>query len=468
MKKLFSTFTFILLLAVAAMAGNAKYVFYFIGDGMGVNHVHGTEAYFGSLAGHHPGTESLLFTTFPYAGVCTTYSESTNVTDSAAAGTALAGGKKTFNGRIGVDTTGTAVESIAAKAKKAGRAVGVTTTVGVDHATPAVFYAHQPDRNWYYEIALDIPKAGFDFHAGGGFHKPHTDKNGKEAPSIYPILEDAGYTIVGSADEYRAKKTSAGKMILTQGLDKGSDLPYAIDQKPGDLNLAQITECAIDFLTTGRNKNKGFFLMVEGGKIDGAGHGNDAATAFLETKDMDDAIKVAYEFYKKHPKETLIVVTADHETGGLSIGPEFYTTNLPVLRYQKCSQDVLSARISQLRKEKGRKATWEDARAILTENFGLFGPVYVRWEQEKTLRDEFEKTFHGRGVKMEDTWYASTEPLAAAAKRVLNQIAIVGWASANHTGAWVPVFAIGNGADLFTGKLDNTDIPKLISRAAGY
>ncbi len=195
----------------------------------------------------------------------------------------------------------------------------------------------------YYEIATDLPKAGFDFYAGAGFLKPTTTYDKKEAPSIFPMFEEAGYTIARGYNDYKAKAAAAGKMILIQeeGADTGS-LPYAIDSKEGDLTLAQITESAIDFLTKG--KNKGFFLMVEGGKIDWACHGNDAATVFHEVADMDNAVKVAYEFYKKHPKETLIVVTADHETGGIALGTGKYALNLKALENQKASAEVLSKR----------------------------------------------------------------------------------------------------------------------------
>lgn len=109
--------------------------------------------------------------------------------------------------------------------------------------------------------------------------------------------------------------------------------------------------------------------MVEGGKIDWACHGNDAATVFNEVKDMDDAIKVAYEFYKKHPKETLIVVTADHETGGIVLGTGKYALNLKALQYQKHSADGLSRRISELRKSKGNKVTWEDMKEFLVKKW---------------------------------------------------------------------------------------------------
>ena len=465
MKKLIYTLLFVLI-SVAAN-GQAKYVFYFIGDGMGVNQVNGTEMYQAERQNGRIGVEPLLFTQFPVATMATTFSATNSVTDSAAAGTALATGKKTYNSAISVGEDKNPIETVAEKAKKAGKKVGVTTSVSVDHATPAAFYAHQADRNMNYEIAIDLTKANFDFYAGGGFLKPDKTHDRKDAPNIFPIFEEAGYTVARGYNDYKAKSKDAGKMILIQ--EEGKDpscLPYAIDRKSDDLTLAQITESAIDFLTKG--KNKGFFLMVEGGKIDWACHANDAATVFNEVKDMDDAIKVAYEFYKKHPKETLIVVTADHETGGMGLGTIKYELSLKSLASQKQSQDILSRYITNLRKDKNNKVSWEDIQSLLADKMGFWKELPLSWEQERMLRDEYELSFRRRKAVFEETLYARTEPLAAAAKKVMNQIAMVGWTSVNHTAGYVPVFAIGIGSELFKGKMDNTEIPKRIAKAAGY
>ena len=318
-----------------------------------------------------------------------------------------------------------------------------------------------------YEIALDLPKANFDFYAGGGFLKPTTTYDKKEAPSIFPIFEEAGYTVARGYNDYKAKAAKAEKMILIQ--EEGANpscLPYAIDRKENDLTLAQITESAIDFLTKGNNK--GFFLMVEGGKIDWACHANDAATVFNEVKDMDNAIKVAYEFYKKHPKETLIVVTADHETGGIVLGTGKYELNLKALQHQKHSADGLSQRISELRKSKGNKVTWEDMKTFLGEEMGFWKQFPISWEQEKKLRDEFEKSFVKNKVVFAESMYSKSEPMAARAKEVMDEIAMVGWVSGGHSAGYVPVFAIGAGSQLFGEKIDNTEIPKRIAKAAGY
>ena len=166
MKRLMYVLFFVLLTSGMAYAQQAKYVFYFIGDGMGVNQVNGTEMYLAEQEGRI-GVKPLLFTSFPVASMATTFSATNSVTDSSAAGTALATGAKTYNGAIGMDDNKSVLQSVAERAKKSGKKVGVTTSVSVDHATPAAFYAHQPDRGMYYEIALDLPKAGFDFYAVG-------------------------------------------------------------------------------------------------------------------------------------------------------------------------------------------------------------------------------------------------------------------------------------------------------------
>lgn len=455
-----------MLLAVVAQAQQAKYVFYFIGDGMGLNQVNTTEMYLGEKQGRI-GIEPLCFASFPVAGMATSYSATNSITDSSAGGTALATGVKTYNGAIGVDANKERVMSVAERAKRAGKKVGVTTSVSIDHATPAAFYGHQPDRSMYYEIALQLPEAGFDFYAGSGFLKPARTFDKKDAPSIYPIFEQAGYTIARGLDEYKAKADDAGKMILMQKEGaNSSSLPYAIDRREGDLTLAQITESAIDFLS--RDNKKGFFLMVEGGKIDWACHSNDPATMVKEVIDMDNAVRVAYEFYKKHPKETLIVITADHETGGLALGNSNYTLNLKSLDCQKQSVDLLSRALTDLRKSKGNKATWEDVRALLTERMGFWGELTPTWEQEKMLRDEFESSFVRNKVVFEESLYSKTEPLAAVAKKVLSQMSKLGWTTGSHSAEYVPVFAVGAGSKLFMGKMDNTDIPKRIAKAAGY
>ena len=469
MKKLSFIITFVFLSILFVQAQQAKYVFYFIGDGMGVNQVLGTEMYRSELKGEI-GITPLLFTQFPFATVATTFSATNGVTDSAAAGTALATGNKTKNGTLGMKKDlETKINSVAAWAKDKGCRVGISTSVSVDHATPAAFYAHQAQRSSYYNVGLDLIKANYDFYAGSDFLDPTNKKGGDgSSESLYTLVDKAGYSVARGYKDYQKKAKKSDKMILLQpsSATDVSAIPYAIDRKKGDMTLAEITRAGINFLS--KDLSKGFFLMVEGGKIDWACHSNDAATAFNEVVDLDDAIKVAYEFYEQHPDETLIVVTADHETGGIVLGTGKYALNLKALQHQKHSADGLSQRISELRKSKGNKVTWEDMKTFLGEEMGFWKQFPISWEQEKKLRDEFEKSFIKNKVVFAESMYSKSEPMAARAKEVMDEIAMIGWVSGGHSAGYVPVFAIGAGSQLFGEKIDNTEIPKRIAKAAGY
>lgn len=470
MKKLSLLLSF-LLFVLSGYAQQAKYVFYFIGNGMGVNQVQGTELYRGELEGKI-GITPIWFTQFPYATTATTFSATNGVTDSAAAGTALATGNKTQNGTIGMkQDLQTEVSSVAVWAKNKGCRVGVTTSVSVDHATPAAFYAHDPSRGSYYKIGTDLYKAGFDFYAGSDFIDPNNkDNKDGNSENLYTMAEKNGYTIARGYKDYLKKCKKADKMILFQS-EKASEkdrtaIPYAIDRTKDDLTLADITRSAINFLS--KDLSKGFFLMVEGGKIDWACHSNDAATAFHEVADMDEAVKVAYEFYSQHPDETLIVVTADHETGGFVLGTGAYKLNLQVLKNQKVSESGFTRILNELRKKYNNNVSWEKVQQALKENFGFWDKVKLNEKQEERLLAKYNDTFKGKEAKLEKSEYAQDEPLAAEAKRIIDEIALVGWTSGGHSAGYVPVFAIGAGADLFQGRIDNTEIPIKIAKAAGY
>lgn len=470
MKKLSLLLSF-LLLVLSGYAQQAKYVFYFIGDGMGVNQVQGTELYRGELEGKI-GITPIWFTQFPYATTATTFSATNGVTDSAAAGTALATGNKTQNGTIGMkQDLQTEVSSVAVWAKNKGCRVGVTTSVSVDHATPAAFYAHDSSRGSYYKIGTDLYKARFDFYAGSDFIDPNNkDNKDGNSENLYTMVEKNGYTIARGYKDYLKKCKKADKMILFQS-EKASEkdrtaIPYAIDRTKDDLTLADITRSAINFLS--KDLSKGFFLMVEGGKIDWACHSNDAATAFHEVADMDEAVKVAYEFYSQHPDETLIVVTADHETGGFVLGTGAYKLNLQVLKNQKVSESGFTRILNELRKKYNNNVSWEKVQQALKENFGFWDKVKLNEKQEERLLAKYNNTFKGKEAKLEKSEYAQDEPLAAEAKRIIDEIALVGWTSGGHSAGYVPVFAIGAGADLFQGRIDNTEIPIKIAKAAGY
>lgn len=462
-------------LTLTSCAENApkqpKYVFYLILDGCGVNTVNGAEMYQAELQGKI-GRVPTLMTQFPVVGVASTFSVSNGVTDSAASGTALASGVKSYNGAMGVDADTIPVYSIASWAKDAGKLVGIGTSVCINHATPGAQYAHQWTRNNYYEIGLDLAASGFDFFGGSDFNVATGFRRDKTP--LYEVVADSGYTVVRGNEEYEAKKAEAEKLIYFQhqaesDVDTGS-LPYWIDRKPGQVTIADVMRAEIDFLYTKDTEKKGFFIMNEiGGKIDYACHPNDAATAFAEVAAADSAVKVCYDFYLQHPDETLIVITADHETGGLTVGCErgHYNLNLQLLQHQKCSDGAFTKKLQALRAETHNKVTWEQVKALLTENFGFFDAVEISDQEETMLKDIYVRSFVGK-MENEKNLYYENEPMTGAAVRLLDSKAYVGWTSGSHTAGLVPVYAVGVGSEQFTKHTDNAEIPITIANVAGY
>ncbi len=397
MKK-FSLLTLILLLPLVASAQQkAKYVFYFIGDGMGFNHVSLTEYWLGYTQDVFD-SRPLSFSAFPVLGWAVTHSESNLITDSAAAGTALSTGSKTKNGMLATEPDSTALESISYKIHDAGYKVGISSTVGINHATPAAFYGHNVNRGNYYEIASEIPASEFEFFAGGGAIESTGDD--EDRVSVYEAIEKGGYVIAEGMDDFAARKDGAEKMMLLQKDGRlRTELPYAIDMKEDDMTQADLVRASIDFLYD--ENGEGFFVMSEGGRIDWASHGNDTKAVILETLSLSDAVAEAVRFYNEHPDETLIVVTADHETGGLTLSWEKgYNLYFDKLEEISCSKDKVS-------------------------------------EEERERMNEISHEAH------------------------------IGWTTGDHSAANVPVFAIGAGSDLFSGRMDNTDIPKRICEAMG-
>jgi alkaline phosphatase len=409
------------------------------------------------------GRIPLLMTQFPYSGQAATFSSSWGITDSAASGTCLASGKKTNNGMIGMTPDGKPVYSVASKLKEEGWGIGIMSSVPVDHATPASHYAHAEKRYEYYKIGTHLTQSGFNFFGGGGFQSPMNKENASDI-NLYELTQQAGYSIVGSYDEAK-QNIHVDKMLFVPASDlanpnKGAGaLPYAIDRKEGDLSLAQIVDIAIQHLS----KYDHFFMMAEGGKIDYASHANDGGTVLREVIDFDNAIKVAYDFYMQHPDETLIVITADHETGGMALGNSDYVLNLKVLAEQKCSSDLLSDQLSDLYKKAGKDLTWAQVKEVISKNTGLYAAVEMTEQEDKELQDAYANMMKHQGV--EKTLYKDLNALAAKSLAILNQKSRLGWTSKGHTASAVPVFAIGVGAERFTGWHDNTEIAPLIYKA---
>ena len=449
--------------------GKAKYVFYFIGDGMGVNQVNAAETYLGALQGRI-GIQPLCFPSFPYSAFVNTQSATNGVTDSAAGGTALACGQKTKNGTLGMlkDLT-TSVSSIADWARNSGAAVGITTSVAIDHATPAAFYAHVKERHEQYTIGKQLVESANDFYAGSDFTIP-TDPEYPNGNTLYEEANSKGFTIARGYADYQNKAANAKKMILLQSEEASKadrySIPYALDRKDGDLTLTDITRAGIDFLMKKQGEKNGFFMMIEGGKIDWACHANDLA--FIpELIDMDNAVKVAYDFYKQHPDETLIIVTADHETGGIVLSRGLYEINLAAVGNQRITIEKLGKELHKMHDVKGDKLLWDDVKTFLAENFGFWDKISLTDEQTQRLESSFKKIMDGTS-KDQRTLYQNDDELAVTVRSIMSECAQVGWHVTSHSNGYVPCFAIGAGADQIHGRIDNTEIPKIVAKAAGW
>ena len=434
-----------------------KYIFYFIGDGMGMGHVLAAQTYNRMILENE---EPLLMMQFPVSGAITTYSASSPVTDSAAAGTALAAGYKTKNGMLGMDADTIPVESIAAQLFERGYGVGLVTSVPPDDATPGAFYAHVPNRGMYYDITVQAAKSGYQF-LGGSKLRGTTDKNGNPN-DLMDVLKRYQMEYVQGAQEARASTSERILMVNPEGIDT-YQIGFTIDSIPGALTLPEMTDVCISHLEKWCPEK--FFMMVEGGNIDYSGHSNDGGTAIKEIINFNQAIKVAYDFYNKHPEETLIVVTADHDTGGLAIGSIFtgYNMQPQYIDYQKISKDRFNDECKAILQSR-RIFTWEDMKEMLEEQLGLWKGVPVTEKQTEMLKEKFIKTFELRNSEDQKTLYSNFDEFSTAVFHVFNEICGIGWVTYNHTGNYVPVYAIGVDADKFAGLHDNTDIPEILRK----
>jgi len=460
-KKLLLLIIFIFLSILRIDAQQAKYVFYFIGDGMGPAHVALTEAYL-AASEDKIGFEKLSFTDFPATGYATTYAQNRLITGSAAAGTALACGQKTTINTISMNGDRTKpLKTIAEEAHDNSFKVGIISSVSLDHATPASFYAHQPSRSLYYEISMELPGSGFEFFGGGGFADPY--KNDSLSTSVFEFAPQFDYTISSTIEGFENLTPGSGKVIATGSrLLSSGELPYAIDQTEEDIPLEDFVEKAIELLD---NEN-GFFIMCEEGKIDWASHGNDGAVVIHNVISLSMSVEKALDFYYLHPDETLIVVTADHETGGLSLGSKemSYGSDLKILGGQIVSAEEFSTTVDSLLGKKSDEApTFEYAMTLVDEYFGIGGENGISLSDQELER--FEQAFNNSVlVAME---YGGYHPMAKIAIKILNSRAGVGWNSHSHTAMPVPVYAIGVGQEMFNGYYDNTDIPKRIAEIMG-
>ena len=458
-----------------------KYVFLFIGDGMSYPQIQSTSDFLGALNDEDywqaqpslddnqgailDGPEYLNFMNFEGVGTAVTFDSNSFAPDSASTATSIATGYKTYSGSINVDETGTVeYETIAEQLKaQKGYEIGVITSVNLNHATPAAFYAHQASRNDYYDIGLELVESDFDYFAGGGLLEP-TGSEGDQA-DLYQLAQEAGYTVARTYAEAETIGADTDKaIIIEENLADSDALPYEIDRTEEMWSLADYVEKGIEVL----DNDTGFFMMCEGGKIDWACHANDAGSSIHDTQALADAVQVAIDFAAEHPDETLILVTGDHETGGLTIGfaGTDYDTYLDLLENQKISYAKYDSDYVASYKE--NKTSFEDVLADIEELFGLKvqgeeGDKLVLTEYElEQLRAAYEKSVNGTAASQyeqeEYVLYGTYEPLSVTITHIINNKSGISFTSYSHTGLPVAVLAQGVGAQNFSGYYDNTQI----------
>ncbi|MEE0958680.1 MAG: alkaline phosphatase [Lachnospiraceae bacterium] len=475
-----------------------KYVFMFIGDGMSYPQVQLTN-YFVSANSQDNARKvtvkdkektilesesNLNMMSFPVMGSAQTYDSTSFAPDSASTATSIATGKKTWSGSINVsEDFSQTYETIAEKLKKQkDYKIGILSSVNLNHATPAAFYAHQESRNNYYDIGLELIDSNFDYFAGGAL-KQTTGKD-KDKEDLYALAEKAGYKVVKTQAEAEALKASDGKaIVIDEHLADGDAMSYEVDRQDNEWALADYVEKGIEVL----DNDNGFFMMVEGGKIDWACHANDATSTIADTIALDNAVGKAVEFYNEHPDETLIIVTGDHETGGLTIGfaGTDYDTFLKNFNNQKISYAKFDS--DYVSKYKENKTDFDTVMNDVTELFGLAAPdgssdgtsakdsADLHPESNDTgalsmtdyeyslLKTAYDTTMSRTGEEKEYGQeeyikYGSYEPLTVTITHILNNKSGVNFGSYAHTGLPVEVLVKGVGAEDFSGYYDNTDI----------
>lgn len=293
--------------ALTMMAAKpVKNVIFMIGDGMGLN-----QAYAAAMVEGHALT---MMSQADHVALQETWSANKKITDSAASGTALACGLKTKNGMIGMGPDSLRVQSLIELSAQNGKSTGIVVTCHLFHATPAAFFAHNVSRKNYEEISRDLLTFSPDIMIGGGSKYL---ENRKDSFPLTQALQEQGKQLFYSLDELKQSGALAeadpSKQASLMAFCAAENMPYHLDGR-GDY-LPEAVALAIDYLSKDKD---GFFLMVEGSSIDFACHASDMDRSVAEALDFDRAIQVAVDFAKQD-KNTLVVVTADHETGGLSI-----------------------------------------------------------------------------------------------------------------------------------------------------
>lgn len=401
---------FLILLWVIPSSPSPRYVFLFIGDGLGQEQIDlCTEM-----------TQHSFFSEFPVHVFLGTQTRDGTIPDSASSATSIACGIKVTEGVLAQDASGRPLETIAEKAKKKGFRVGIVTNVALNDATPAAFYAHTSSRKNYDDIAWQMVESGFDLFVGSGI----VTTTRLRRDEILRYAAKQGYRIVTNFQEFLALEKGRPVLALLP-------FTFAIDRTQAHPNLAQCVRKAIELL----ENPSGFFLIVEGGRIDWCNHMNDIVSSLKELEDFNAAICEALLFGQKYPQETLILVTADHETGGLR-----WERKKPfTMPSQKGSYDRFLTELRTLPQEE------VTLRRFLVSFWGKEKGEAI----EKALKD-FLRTGEAKTL-----WISLARSFAEEAG--------ISWSTLGHTAAFVPLYVWGEGASLFAGARENTDIAEILT-----
>jgi len=429
-------------LPVESFAAGPKNVFYFIGDGLSTTQRRAPEEVLG---------KTLLMNTFPAVGMYTTYCLDSTITDSAAAGTALATGHKTNSGVISVDPKGKiAYETIAEAAKRLGKSVGLVTTTSITDATPATFGAHIITRTMQNEIAEQYLVQGFEVYMGGGLRHfvPKSEKGSKRKDDrdLTREFADAGYSVVKNKGQLNNLEIDKTTKVL--GLFGASNMSFHIDRKADEPTLSEMTAAAVKVL---KQNPKGFFLMVEGGRVDHACHANDPVAAIFDTEELDAAVKVAVDF-QKEDADTFIIVGGDHETGGMGLGIGLdYFVKPEIFHHARKTHEWLGMTF-----EKGGG----DPVALMSNASGIddFTPEEI---QAIHMAAENVKANKKTVNMYNPNW------LAFVYADIMSRRSHIGWTSFAHTASPVIVTCVGPGNEKFGGYYDNTEPAKRLASLWG-
>ena len=426
-------------------AGGPKYIFLMIGDGMGHAQRQVAERYPVMKGVAHE--EGLVMNRLPVKGMTSTHDATTNTTDSAASGTALATGYKTCNGVLGLSADlSTPLRSVAYDARDAGMRVGIITTVPIDHATPAAFYAQVKSRGMSYEIDTFLAKSGFDYFAG---EPMDGRRKAKEQTPPEELAMNAGYRLVGDRAAFDDLKPGCGKVLVEHSMG------YVVEGKP-EISLADYTRKGIELL----DGEHGFFMMVEGGKIDWCCHANDLAACIHETLAFNEAVEVAYAFCRRHPQEALLIVTADHETGGIKLANgENFDRMVQAIDAQKFQSAHYAHEVEQWMR--GGRVDADEAFRRLMDSFA-FGPLSETSEDHlrRAITATMQSAEQNSGDPELQKMYGKKNMAVVSCLYEVAARAGTGWSTFGHTNARVETTAFGCGADRFGGENDNTDIGK--------